>query len=423
MLVKTTTMLVMVSLCGCTHRPVSDLADGAVGSTRLDKLTASGTVCTASTQTSNWELIVSNTSVLQTGGSSAPDSDRDGLSDKAEGDLGTCPGDPDTDGDGVGDLLEVKLASSPLVADSPAACLALQSTQKTGPAPCSGKTGSTGKTWTAYSDTDRDGLNDCEELLLGTDRSRFDSDADGLPDQLEVRGGSNPVQSDALQDADSDGAVNRSELRQHTDPLQPTSQSIRDELAYRITELDQGLQELRTSTQPGSISGVSIRGVSPHTSPGVGILRFEPGPPPTLAWRDVADATQGFGAAVDVTSAADFTLNTCCGTASKPRFVVVRAQGSAAYPITSSTEKVSISGRMARCVEFRVENITLLETKPVAPWKQGDNIITVDIAFGTKDKLPVHRVASVVVNYLQGPGLRVPASGRVTLYDDDFVTP
>ena len=70
-------------------------------------------------------------------------------------------------------------------------------------------------------DQDRDGdrLTDCEEILLRSDPTLFDSDTDGVPDPLELRYGTNLISLDALEDADNDGFTNVDEYKLHLDPL------------------------------------------------------------------------------------------------------------------------------------------------------------------------------------------------------------
>lgn len=127
-----------------------------------------------------------------------PDSDADGLDDDLERSLGSDPGLEDTDGDGFSDLLEHLLQASGYDPLDPhdADCLLEQDRQ----------------------DRDGDGLRDCEERFVGTSPDLFDSDADGFPDPLELRFGTNPVADDVLADLDFDGAENGVELRAHLDP-------------------------------------------------------------------------------------------------------------------------------------------------------------------------------------------------------------
>ena len=54
-------------------------------------------------------------------------------------------------------------------------------------------------------DRDLDGLNECEELLMGTDPSLSDSDGDNLPDGVELRRGTDHLNHDSAEDFDEDG--------------------------------------------------------------------------------------------------------------------------------------------------------------------------------------------------------------------------
>ncbi|MFZ3231876.1 MAG: hypothetical protein WA160_16840 [Pseudobdellovibrio sp.] len=57
-------------------------------------------------------------------------------------------------------------------------------------------------------DSDGDGLNECEEILLGINPYDFDTDGDGIPDSLEYIYGFNPLVNDSLLDSNSDGFIN-----------------------------------------------------------------------------------------------------------------------------------------------------------------------------------------------------------------------
>lgn len=95
------------------------------------------------------------------------DSDNDGLSDAEEINIyHTDPQLADTDGDGYLDGQEINNHYSPFQA---------------------------GKKLKSI-DTDSDGLNDEQELILGTDLGNTDSDGDGYFDGLEVRNGFDPLQ-------------------------------------------------------------------------------------------------------------------------------------------------------------------------------------------------------------------------------------
>ena len=114
------------------------------------------------------------------------DSDRDGIPDAAEADLGLDPFDPDTDDDGIidgqedgdGDGIETSLE------------LVL------GFNPQSGDSDNDG-IGDADEDLDSDGLSDALEARAGTDLNTTDSDGDGFDDNLEFLSGSNPLVSES----------------------------------------------------------------------------------------------------------------------------------------------------------------------------------------------------------------------------------
>ena len=145
---------------------------------------------------------------------SVPDSDADGLTDAEEIDLGTSPFHADTDGDGFGDGIEHRFRLTGLDALDPTdvKCEGLDRT-----------------------DTDSDGLLDCEERFLGTVRRSYDSDSDGVPDPVEILASADANSATPLQDhqtdSDADGGNNAEELRWHTDPKRDDV-GERAEIAY-----------------------------------------------------------------------------------------------------------------------------------------------------------------------------------------------
>jgi hypothetical protein len=122
-----------------------------------------------------------------------PDSDGDGVTDADEAALGTDPLLPDSDHDGLSDGVEALVGMDPLAANVLRGC-------------------------DPGSDDDHDGLGQCEERLLGTDDCMGDTDDDGIPDLVEVFGGTNPLEPEQTRDTDHDGFENLDELRRHTDP-------------------------------------------------------------------------------------------------------------------------------------------------------------------------------------------------------------
>jgi hypothetical protein len=145
------------------------------------------------------QLVAMNLNALPSQGQPLVDTDGDGLIDVEEHLAGTSPVLADTDGDGFSDLVEVRQTNAgldPLFA---------------GDADC--------RMDTDRRDDDGDGLLNCEERYFGTNSRLIDTDADGFPDDVEIRMGTNPSAADTLADADFDGALNGTELAAHTNPL------------------------------------------------------------------------------------------------------------------------------------------------------------------------------------------------------------
>jgi hypothetical protein len=150
-------------------------------------------------------LIVDRRNAVATNTGLMVDSDGDGISDDDEFRSGTNRLDPDTNHDGYSDLFATRYKQLgldpfklPAVACNAPTC--------PGGLPC---------------DTDGDGLNDCEELLLGTDPELVDSDGDGIPDGLEVRLGMDPTRDDTHEDLDFDGISNIDEVLAGSSVTQP----------------------------------------------------------------------------------------------------------------------------------------------------------------------------------------------------------
>jgi hypothetical protein len=211
------------------------------------------------------------------------DSDGDGLADALEAEVGTDPLVADTDDDGYGDRLEWRSSGldplDPLDlprcvdpgvcadTDMDGTCDCVLDSDGDGVCNCVADAtcvdGGTRDCVDAdrdglcdcadrdadghcdYPDRDGDMLHDCEEAFTGTQRQGLDTDADGLPDWLEVRAELNAADDDRLEDRDLDLTVNESEVLSGTDAWCDDS-SLRSRLAYRTQVITRGLMGGRT---------------------------------------------------------------------------------------------------------------------------------------------------------------------------------
>ncbi|MBW1810827.1 MAG: hypothetical protein JRJ87_21730 [Deltaproteobacteria bacterium] len=260
-------------------------------------------------------FFITNTNAKALNGETLADSDGDGMSDieewcygeflsgeckkleycdceqepdvwSVENPLGsdTDPAKADTDGDGLNDLLEMQFATvnlNPLRMDLPQACFGLEY---------------------PYKDRDGDGLNDCEENLLGTDKSLFDTDRDGYPDMVEFKAGTNYLQPDHLRDSDMDGLNNGQEIEIHLDPLSNDMRARSGE-AYRYKVIDEGLRVVPYVSQPHTISGIELTDVSGRSTAGAWTIYYYPAGSrrgdgsvrdnPAMAWGDPGGGLPG----------------------------------------------------------------------------------------------------------------------------------
>ncbi len=156
-------------------------------------------------------LIVDNTNYMATPLGLTVDSDGDGLEDDLEFEQGMNRLSRDSDDDGFSDTIEWKLRRNGFdpLAVNPGCDDARD-----------------------RSDNDADGLLLCEELLMRSSSELFDTDADGVPDGLEVIAGTDPAKSDALSDSDLDGVRNGDEIRSHSG-IGFDEASMRPDLQYR----------------------------------------------------------------------------------------------------------------------------------------------------------------------------------------------
>lgn len=169
----------------------------------------------------------------------APDTDFDGIVDATELDLGTDPLRADSDGDGYRDIIEyakrgygfdAKDPCKPAVVDLTGA----PSTAACDPANSNNCDYEIVNGLRAYLDDDRDGLADCEEEhAIESNQRVADTDADGIPDLIEVLAGLDPLRWDYDKDSDQDGLPNGREIEWNLNPmLEQNDRQARERFRY-----------------------------------------------------------------------------------------------------------------------------------------------------------------------------------------------
>jgi hypothetical protein len=163
-------------------------------------------------------FLATNTNMVSNGKIQVLDSDGDSLADDEEKAQGSDPTKRDTDADGCNDAVELRFGWDPKV-------------KKAGECTC--------KDVDISTDSDKDGLNNCEESWIGTLTTKPDSDigrtmgtneGDLVPDGLDLFGLKDPTFPNVGTDRDLDGVLDIDELRQHTNV--DLSDSDRDRWAY-----------------------------------------------------------------------------------------------------------------------------------------------------------------------------------------------
>ena len=155
------------------------------------------------------------------------DSDRDGLPDQIEGSMGSNAGARDSDGNGVSDYVEYLTKGRPCKdahcsrlmsqRDNYAACTGLMPLESPGggsnPLPDGVNTPPQGTVF--FGDLDNDGVNDCEEWVLRSNRVLFDTNGDFIPDYLALKNRVSliPGSNEASGDPDADSVKNYTEIK------------------------------------------------------------------------------------------------------------------------------------------------------------------------------------------------------------------
>lgn len=182
------------------------------------------------------------------------DTDGDGLPDAIEQQYGSNFQAKDSDGNGVSDFVEFRMKGTPCkdahcrvevtLRDNYTACAGLlpKTTPEGAPNPRPDGVNTIPGTGTNFfSDLDADGLNDCEEFLLRSDKTSFDSNQDHLPDFLEMKAqipfiiGAKSIQSSPAGDQIS----NYKKAKEHL-PIYISREKIPDfkEIQYDLRQVD-----------------------------------------------------------------------------------------------------------------------------------------------------------------------------------------
>ena len=392
------------------------------------------------------QVVIVNQSAAPRKGGILADSDGDGLSDDEEDLNGNGVVDegesdpiiPDTDGDGISDLIEARVGFSVLTIDEPIVCDDLRQFEGLGTA-----------------DRDFDGLNECEERLMGTNPSLTDTDGDNLPDGMELRRGTDHLNPDSADDFDEDGIANGDELREGTDP-RSIDEAQRLGLAARYDIKQEGRQRELSANQLRRLEGVKVIGISEALNPGLAALHWLP------ASMDQEDdygtlslklpQNTDLGEPVLIRESGRYRLY---GNPSEPERVmdldmpddaVILPQNqedevesplwvdveinTTALPTVQFAEEFLIRSRERSCLSYTVRNIRLIETLPSERDEREGRTVGANellIYFSQKpsgqSEVPGRfRVARVPV-YYEAPDRRSPSGSTLQVDEAEFVSP
>lgn len=354
------------------------------------------------------QLIVSNRSALATAEGLLPDTDQDGLADRVEDALGTAAEAADSDGDLLNDRVEHLLRAvglDPLVHQDDINAWPVECPRPGSPSPTS---------FPPEQDLDGDRLTDCEEILLKSHPTLFDTDADGVPDPVEFRLGTNMIFDDALLDTDADGLANIDEHRLHLDPL---ARDPNTDKAYVYSFTNEAQKTVMAFTQPFAVTGVTILDVTPGSNEGRGTVYYEPPAnttaplspenPARLAWRDPRDTTPsgaspGRGPDVSITGDGRYVLHSAASTPMLEQAVTVEV---AAYltPVLPVRADVRLRQSERFCFDFRVSDVQLVDTRLLPDTGQtGVNYVDVflsEVPANNPNTFGVFRIATIPLLY------------------------
>lgn len=339
-------------------------------------------------------FIVANLNARPRGLATLTDSDADGLDDETEERAGTFIAALDTDGDGFSDTLEHFFRQSgadPLDPQDADCTLSTNDSDGDG----------------RPDDSDGDGLLDCEERFMGTNRNLFDSDADGVPDNLEVRFGTNPVANDVLDDLDFDGMPNGDELRLHTDPNEDDA-AHRSRFSYRydVKRVGTGIEKEPMSCAEDADCPAGIDCVDSF-----------------CRCVDATDCSTGSSCSTD----ADCTRpgETCKGGANPGDPLSCQSK-------TSCEKHEDIKGdaltctvsRNITCYNYTVENIALVQPRGLS--EEGWNTIHLyfgEAPFDAPEDFGVFKLGCVRARYSEETGAKLPVNGSLSVPQSIFKSP
>lgn len=329
-------------------------------------------------------FLASNINARPSPGTFKVDTDGDGLSDEEEALLGTNKYAKDSDNDGFADFLENFYATSgwdplnPSDADCPLELYDQDGDLKP-------------------DDSDGDGLSDCEERFIGTNRLKYDSDGDGIGDGLELLFRTNPITNDLLDDLDFDGLPNGEEIRLHCDPRVDDA-THRSQMSYQYLVKKDG-------------TGLEIEGLKCQTNadcPGEGTCEEN-------YCRCVDDNS--------CSSRATCNAQTTCPLAGESCYVdnVCRGKWTCqpALPGLKSAANVCAMSKYITCYTFDVQNISLVTPAAAAAdqpagWNNV-HLMFSEAPFDDVNGNPNYYQTCIKAQFIDSSGYKYPPNGIITV--------
>jgi hypothetical protein len=357
-------------------------------------------------------LSVVNQSVAPRASGLLSDSDQDGLADQEETD--SDPLMADTDGDFVGDLLETRLSKSATKKTDYPLCEDLILTQMMG------------------IDRDLDGINECEERLLGTDPSLSDTDGDGLVDGLEFKRGTDYLHVDSTVDFDQDGIYNIDELRENTDP-RSIDQTGRLGLATRYEIKYEGEKTILQPKTMQKLEGIRISSVQ-NSIAGVHQLKWTPAQnqqKAKISWQKANDPQ--FRTEIEITGRGTYQMVYGQKAKDIPQIdsnteMITLEVTPSILPQIEMLDELLIIEEQQNCIEYKVNNLRLVETLPL----KGDQnqvglneiylYLSQENASAQQNQPTLFRIAKIPIRY-DAPNDRIPNQAQIKIDDGEFISP